>query len=91
MLVSSCQDSDADVERERYRELMDVIARFFFDLLVLGSVEDPDTGLSFGIPGGLEWAVYIEVSYIHLLLLLLLLLLYIIYITSKFRTLFTAV
>ena len=55
----------ADVERERYRELMDVIAWFFFDLLVLGYVEDPDTGLSFRIPGGLEWAVYIEVSYIH--------------------------
>ena len=55
----------ADVERERYRELMDVIAWFFFDLLVLGYVEDPDTGLSFRIPGGLEWAVYIEVSYIY--------------------------
>ena len=44
---------------------MDVIAWFFFDLLVLGYVEDPDTGLSFRIPGGLEWAVYIEVSYIY--------------------------
>jgi len=41
---------------------MDVIAWFFFDLLVLGYAEDPETGLSFRIPGGLEWAVYIEVS-----------------------------
>ena len=51
----------AEVERERYHELMDVIAWFFFDLLVLGYVEDPNSGLSFRIPGGLEWAVYIEV------------------------------
>ena len=56
------KDSVAEVERERYRELMDVIAWFFFDLLVLGYAEDPETGLSFRIPGGLEWAIYIEVS-----------------------------
>lgn len=41
---------------------MDVIGWFFFDLLVLGYVEDPDSGLSFRIPGGLHWAIYIEVE-----------------------------
>ena len=48
-------------ERERYRQLMEVIGWFFFDLFILGYVEDPNTGKSFRIPGGLKWAVYIEV------------------------------
>ena len=40
---------------------MEVIGWFFFDLLMLGYVEDSDTGLSFRIPGGLSWAIYVEV------------------------------
>ena len=48
-------------ERERYHQLMEVIGWFFFDLFILSYVEDPDTGISFRIPGGLKWAVYIEV------------------------------
>ena len=40
---------------------MDMIGWFFFDLLIVGYVEDPDTGLSFRIPGGLQWAIYVEV------------------------------
>ncbi len=51
----------ADSERSRYRELMGVIGWFFFDLFVLGYVEDADSGLSFRMPGQLMWAVYIEV------------------------------
>ena len=49
-------------ERERYHQLMDVIGWFFFDLFILGYVEDPNTGKSFRLPGGLKWAVYIEVG-----------------------------
>ena len=41
---------------------MEMIGWFFFDLLILGYVEDPATGKSFRIPGGLEWAIYVEVS-----------------------------
>ena len=48
-------------ERERYDRLMEVIGWFFFDLFILGYVEDPNTGKSFRLPGGLKWAVYIEV------------------------------
>ena len=48
-------------ERVRYRELMEVIGWFFFDLLVLGYVEDSNTGQSFRIPGSLAWAIYVEV------------------------------
>ena len=40
---------------------MDSINWFFFDLLILGYVEDPLTGQSFRFPGGLEWSVYVEV------------------------------
>ena len=40
---------------------MEVIGWFFFDLLMLGYVEDSDTGLSFCIPRGLAWAIYVEV------------------------------
>ena len=49
------------LERDRYQQLMGVIGWFFFDLLILGYVEDPVTGKSFRIPGGLHWAIYIEV------------------------------
>ena len=59
-----CLQESVDVsERDRYRELMEVIGWFFFDLLILGYVEDPDTGLSFRMPGDLAWAIYIEVSW----------------------------
>ena len=51
------------MEQVNYQSLKDIIAWFFFDLLVLGYVEDLESGLSYRIPGGLEWAVYIEVSY----------------------------
>lgn len=41
---------------------MDVIGWFFFDLFLLGYVEDSNTGLSFRLPGGLTWEIYIEVK-----------------------------
>ena len=40
---------------------METINWFFFDLLLLGYIEDPITGDSFSIPRGLEWILYIEV------------------------------
>lgn len=47
---------------------MDTINWFFFDLFILGYVEDPLTGTSFRYPGGLEWAIYIEVPSLDLAL-----------------------
>ena len=44
-----------------YRRLIEAIGWFFFDLLILGYVEDRDTGLSFRLPGGLDWVIYVEV------------------------------
>ena len=42
-------------------DLMEMINWFFYDLLILGYVEDPITGESYRVPGGLEWAIYIEI------------------------------
>ena len=41
---------------------MNTVNWFLFELLVLGYVEDPTSGASFRLPGGLVWAVYIEVG-----------------------------
>lgn len=59
------QDMVDEKERERYRQLMEVIGWFFFDIFILGYVEDPVTGESFRLPGGLRWAVYIEVPHMQ--------------------------
>lgn len=40
---------------------MDDIGWFFFELLVLGYVQDSSTGEAFHFPGGREWEVYVEV------------------------------
>ena len=48
-------------EDRNYKELMKVIGWFFFDLFLLGYVEDPVTGLSVSIPGGMDWRIYVEV------------------------------
>ena len=49
-------------ERVRHWQLMEVIGWFFYDLLMLGYVEDSDTGQSFRIPGERAWAIYVEVG-----------------------------
>ena len=48
-------------EKNVYNELMKVVGWFMFDLLLLGYVEDTRTGLSFCLPKGWNWAIYIEV------------------------------
>ena len=56
------QESVDGEERRTYEELIASVGWFFFDLFVLGYVEDPITGVSFRFPGGMSWAVYVEVS-----------------------------
>jgi hypothetical protein len=41
---------------------MEEVGWFFFDLLLIGYVEDSNTGLSFCLPGALEWFFYVEVN-----------------------------
>ena len=50
-------------EQEKYKTLISKIGWFFFDLFLFTYVEDYDTGLSFQIPGGLDWSIFIEVSF----------------------------
>ena len=57
----STQDSEKDSEKKLYGHLMNEIGWFFFDLLILGYVEDPITGKSFRFPVGLDWTIYVEV------------------------------
>ena len=60
--IHACsQESVDESEDHNYKELMKIIGWFFFDLFLLGYVEDPVTGLSFSIPGGMGWMVYVEV------------------------------
>ena len=51
-----------DEDRRKYEQLIQTIGWFFFDLFILGYVEDPVTGNSFRFPGGMQWEVYVEVN-----------------------------
>ena len=46
-----------------YTALMKSISWFFFNLLILGYVEDRKSGLSFKMPSGLMWSIFIEVPF----------------------------
>ena len=48
--------------QDDYKTLLQMIEWFFFDLLILGYVEDRNSGMSFHLPVNLQWTVYVEVS-----------------------------
>ena len=52
-----------DEEKSKHKLLLETIGWFFFDLLLLGYVEDVVTGKSFYLPGGLSWTIFIEVTF----------------------------
>ncbi len=49
------------MDKARYNKIMSNIGWFFFELLIIGHVEDYKSGLSFSLPG-LKWHIYIEVK-----------------------------
>lgn len=55
------QNSAHQGEFEDYKKLIDRVNWFFFELFLLGYVEDHDTGESFHAPEDLGWKFYIEV------------------------------
>ena len=61
--ISCLQNGTDEREKEHYQQLMKTVRWFFFELLILGYVEDQATGLSFHFPAGLSWALYTEVWY----------------------------
>lgn len=65
MVCVILKESVVESDQERYQSLMEIIGWFFFDFLLLGYVEDPDTGRSFRLPGGLGWLIFVEVSDTH--------------------------
>ena len=50
----------------KYEQLLETIGWFFFDIFILGYAEDPVTGNSFRFPGGMSWAIYVEVNVVKL-------------------------
>ena len=44
-----------------YGQSVELISWFLFDLLILSYIEDNDSGLSFRLPGGMGWQIYVEV------------------------------
>jgi len=45
----------------KYKKLMNILAWFFFKLLVFEYIEDSETGMAFRLPGGHRWKIFIEV------------------------------
>ena len=63
------QQAVSEDERKIYDQLIESIGWFFFDLFILGYVEDPATGHSFRFPGGVKISIYVEVSTVYINLL----------------------
>ena len=47
---------------------MNTLAWFFFKLLVFEYVEDLETGITFQLPGGYCWKIFIEVTIAEVLI-----------------------
>ena len=47
-------------QHDGYAHLLEKINWFMFDLLILGYIEDPNSGLSFTLQQWLNWTFYIE-------------------------------
>ena len=52
---------DAARMQEESRQLVTEIHWFFFSLFIIGYIEDQSTGLSFRLPGGQQWSLFVEV------------------------------
>ena len=56
-------------ERDKFKSLMKAVGWFLFDLLILGYVEDSQTGDSFGMPRNANtcktWKIFVEVYNIY--------------------------
>ena len=50
-------------ERRDFELLMDKIGWFMFDFLVLGYIQNQQTGASFSVPVTENWKIFIEVQY----------------------------
>ncbi len=60
------QDKADESEQMKYSKLSHKLTLFFFDLLILGYVEDISTGWSFRIPSK-QWKIFVEVSVLFIM------------------------
>ena len=44
------------------KKLMNTLAWFFFKLLIFEYMEDLETGITFRLPGGYHWKIFVEVK-----------------------------
>ena len=56
------QNFENEDDKRECQKLYSDISWFFFFLFILGYVEDFSSGLSFRLPGGLQWSVFVEVK-----------------------------
>ena len=61
-LHNSMQDFENENDKREFQKLYSDINWFFFSLFIVGYVEDFSSGLSFRLPGGLQWSVFVEVK-----------------------------
>ena len=57
------QNSAHKAERLEYMSRTQTLSWFFFELLLVGYVEDCNAGVCFHFPEDLDWTIYIEVCY----------------------------
>ena len=62
VMFISLKEEFTEIDEKLYRDVIKRVERFFFDLIFLGYVEDAESGLSFNLPGDLQWSLYFEVS-----------------------------
>lgn len=63
LYFSTMQNSSSEKDKQAYKMLVTRLQCFLFDLFFLGYVEDHQSGLSFSMPKGLKWNVYVEVCW----------------------------
>ena len=44
------------------KKFMNTLAWFFFKLLIFEYMEDLETGITFRLPGGYHWKIFVEVT-----------------------------
>ena len=49
----------------KYKTLLNTLAWFFFKLLVYEYMEDLETGITFRLPGGHHWKIFVEVAIVR--------------------------
>ena len=63
-LTPLLQGKTREKENTKFNHLMNEVGWFLFKLLILGYVEDNQTGQSFQLPSNSKWSLYVEVCII---------------------------